>query len=498
MPLPTPDKEFVAVLPDDGGLAIKTPGGIIVDQVGTNPGSAYQEGVVLSPPVTSTKSWERKPGGSFGSCQDLDDNETDFQIITPNPQNLASVVTPCAVPASCTTTTTTSTTTTVTSTTSTQTSTTVTSTTSTTQTTPSTSTTPFTCCPGIPQTICATFPSGQGCPCLDGEVVYLIYNSSTGKWVGDKSVCSDENMHIEFECISQTCAGGRLNLTFENHGSVGPAVPDSGCSCSPLNIAFSGIDWPTQGAECDGVCNVVISECPVTTTTPAPTTTTATPTTSSTTTLPPSPERVALGTITAKPPGTTTTISGVTVNSNELLVVSISRHSGFDTGLTVTFDGNSMNQDVTATNGAFAGFIFSYQPGSNTTGDIVVTNNSASGSIAVAASKIKNLASNTLDQTASSTGSDTDPTSGFSGTTATASEMLIGCVATRGPSGDSAGSWVGVPLNDGQRVGTTGGGDASNATVSEGYAAVTTTNFYSADKSGITSRDWVALLATYQ
>lgn len=95
MPLPTPDKTFTAILPDEGGLAFKTAQGTIVDQVGTHTGSTYKEGTVLSPSVTVSKAWERKRGGVYGSCQDTENNANDFQIIDPDAQNLASPPTPC-------------------------------------------------------------------------------------------------------------------------------------------------------------------------------------------------------------------------------------------------------------------------------------------------------------------------------------------------------------------------------------------------------------------
>src|SRR3989304_1040845 len=115
--MPVPDLTFTGSIPNAGGIALKDNLGNIIDQVGTDPGSAFLEGTPLSPLIGNTdQSYERRLGGSFGSCQDNDNNAADFQLIVPSdPQNTLSPFTVCAL--ACTTTTTTSTTTTTTSTT---------------------------------------------------------------------------------------------------------------------------------------------------------------------------------------------------------------------------------------------------------------------------------------------------------------------------------------------------------------------------------------------
>lgn len=78
---------------DDGGIAILLPDNTIVDQVGMNTGSAYKEGTPLTSLGNSNlnRGYERKPGGTSGSGTDIDDNSSDFQLVSPSdPQNLAS------------------------------------------------------------------------------------------------------------------------------------------------------------------------------------------------------------------------------------------------------------------------------------------------------------------------------------------------------------------------------------------------------------------------
>ena len=102
-----------------------------------------------------------------------------------------------------------------------------------------------------------------------------------------------------------------------------------------------------------------------------------------------------------------------------------------------------------------------------------------------------------LDQTSTGTGSSATPSSGATATTAEADELLIGAIGTEGPDGDAAGTW-GNSFTAGPRLGTTGGTDDTNITTSLGYRIVSATGAYTAAKSGITSRDWAAMIATFK
>ena len=189
-------------------------------------------------------------------------------------------------------------------------------------------------------------------------------------------------------------------------------------------------------------------------------------------------------------------ISNKPIKSTEKLIVCVARHSGIDLTFTATFDGNAMTVNATGDNGAFRTSIISYTPAADTTGDIVVTFASASGLMAIAASRITKLPVNAIDVTASATGSSTTPSSGATAATANSTEMVIGAVGTRGPLADTAGDWT--LLFADQRDGTANGGGNANATISTSFHGQFATSAWTAAKTGITSRDWVALCATYK
>ena len=92
------DQLYSTGITDDGGLALfKSDGVTRVDQVGMSTGSAYKEGTPLAPLTTNVdRGYERKLGGSSGSCMDAGSNSADFQLLSPSaPQNLASAAILC-------------------------------------------------------------------------------------------------------------------------------------------------------------------------------------------------------------------------------------------------------------------------------------------------------------------------------------------------------------------------------------------------------------------
>ena len=119
---------------------------------------------------------------------------------------------------------------------------------------------PGCCSDPLPETLHATVPAGSGCPCLEGEVVTLTFDAGTNQWAGDKTVCSGESFHVAFTCNGASCADATLSVTFENHGTAGLVGPDLGCTCSPLELVFSAIEFPTLGSECDGTIRIVVTE----------------------------------------------------------------------------------------------------------------------------------------------------------------------------------------------------------------------------------------------
>ena len=103
------DQRFSPGIADNGGVALVSSSGSVVDQVGMCSGTYYHEGKTLLPlpvaplagtptpqPGTSNQSYERKPGGST-ACFDTGDNANDFTLISPaNPQSQATGAVLCA------------------------------------------------------------------------------------------------------------------------------------------------------------------------------------------------------------------------------------------------------------------------------------------------------------------------------------------------------------------------------------------------------------------
>jgi len=90
------------------GIAIFNASGQRIDAIGlcpdllitptpTPPAQAFFEGTPLTPLTTNEdRGYERKPGGTGGSCYDTDDNAVDFTLISPSdPQNFFSQLTVC-------------------------------------------------------------------------------------------------------------------------------------------------------------------------------------------------------------------------------------------------------------------------------------------------------------------------------------------------------------------------------------------------------------------
>ena len=128
------------------------------------------------------------------------------------------------------------------------------------------------------------------------------------------------------------------------------------------------------------------------------------------------------------------------------------------------------------------------------TADLVITWDAATTATAIAA-EATGLTATPEDVMHNAQGSSTSPDSGATLSTAQASELLWGLVATNGPVEDAAGSWSNG-FTAGQRQGTTGGIATSNFTISDGFLVVSSIGTYAAGKTGITSRAWGAAIVT--
>ncbi len=77
------DQVFSPAIADDGGLALTSASGALVDQAGMCDLTQYHEGTVLAPLAgPDDQSYERKPGGDT-ACYDTDNNSNDFDLISP-------------------------------------------------------------------------------------------------------------------------------------------------------------------------------------------------------------------------------------------------------------------------------------------------------------------------------------------------------------------------------------------------------------------------------
>jgi hypothetical protein len=119
-------------------------------------------------------------------------------------------------------------------------------------------------------------------------------------------------------------------------------------------------------------------------------------------------------------------------------------------------------------------------------------------SVAASVVKCTGIADSPVDKSQKGTGTGTSPSSGATSTTVQAAELVVGAVGTMGPVADTAGSWAGsfAPGDAKNRVGA--GGSGNGATVSDAFVVVATTGAMTASKSGITSREWGALVITFK
>jgi hypothetical protein len=200
------------------------------------------------------------------------------------------------------------------------------------------------------------------------------------------------------------------------------------------------------------------------------------------------------------PPLRVPSSGSVSISTGSQAVFAIS--ADFD-GTAELFNGSgvsqgAMTQDARANNsGKVQSLVFSkYIQVSN--GYYAIFTMSSAGNAAGALIELANVATlSQLDQTAVATGSSTSPSSGATSATTQAYEVVIGAIGTEGPGRDTQGSWS----NGFQPIaytGTTGGAAAANVSLSVGYKIVNATGAQTAAKTGITSRQWGAAVATYK
>jgi hypothetical protein len=206
---------------------------------------------------------------------------------------------------------------------------------------------------------------------------------------------------------------------------------------------------------------------------------------------------------TGNPDLVVTTTSGVAAGDDIIIAYATDPTQDLNLDITDTA-GNTYQQSAMGINvGNLRTYIFAaYDVDALTIGDtITITQTVVSSTIpaarAAVVSVFRGLApAGALEQSCVASGSGTTPSSGAATTTQN-DELLIGVVGTEGPETDTAGTWQNS-FTEGPRAGTTATTGNAEITVSMGWQIVTSAGDYSAEKSGIASRDWAAAIAAYK
>lgn len=186
--------------------------------------------------------------------------------------------------------------------------------------------------------------------------------------------------------------------------------------------------------------------------------------------------------------GSTNTISNVTLNTGDTLIVGVDCHS--QTVTSVKWNNITMTRNVGPVGaGANQLSIYSLPNVTGATGNIVATYNNSDNNV-ISAAAVSGLASSPFDKSATATGSGTNPSAGPTATTSQASEILVG-FAESGDGGVMGGTWNNS-FTEGQAA------NGNQVTYDDGYNIVSSTGTYTASKTGITSAGWTAAIATYK
>lgn len=103
-----------------------------------------------------------------------------------------------------------------------------------------------------------------------------------------------------------------------------------------------------------------------------------------------------------------------------------------------------------------------------------------------------------LDLFSTNSGTGTTPSSNATGLATTPNQFLLAVVALEGPNTDAVGVWNSA-IRDGQKDGTSGGGDASNCSITDGYLLVSSPGRSNlGSKTAMANRDWAAAVAMYK
>ena len=206
--------------------------------------------------------------------------------------------------------------------------------------------------------------------------------------------------------------------------------------------------------------------------------------------------RTALGTAADKTGAATLTISNVSLDDGDLLLVGI----GYDTGQgapALAWGNQDLELAEAVSGGGLACRVFSFHRRKGTKSkDLVATWSTGPTAKAMVAVKVTEVEAIELAFSQAETDT-TDPDAGTAQATTTAAAFCFGIVATEGPLNDTAGT-VQNGYTAGQRAGMNGAPPVSNITVHELFKILAATESTTAAKTGATSRDHCSVLTTWR
>lgn len=208
--------------------------------------------------------------------------------------------------------------------------------------------------------------------------------------------------------------------------------------------------------------------------------------------------RTAKGTAQSKASNTSLTISNVSLNAGDLLVVGVGYETDF--ALNSVQWGNRdlrLVADSPATQGDTRVRIYRARVKNTDTRDVVATWAGNMSARAMFATALTEVSKKDVGSTNTHAAGTTAPNTGTAVTSTVADTISIAAFVSGGPSTDTVGT-VGNGHTSGQRVGTTGGGAATNVTIHETFEILSSTGNIRASKTGATGRIWANSIVAFR
>lgn len=207
--------------------------------------------------------------------------------------------------------------------------------------------------------------------------------------------------------------------------------------------------------------------------------------------------RTAKGTAQSKAATTSLTLSSVSLTAGDLLVVGI----GYETDAALnSVQWGSRNLKLVADSGATRGDtrvrLYRARVRDTATRDITVTWAGNMSARAMFATAFTEVGAKDVGSTADFAAGTTAPNTGTAVTSTIAATVSVAAMVSGGPSGDTAGT-AGDGHTLGQRVGTTGGGAATNVTIQETFEILAATGDVRSSLTGATGRIWACSIAAF-